>query len=320
MSTIETIRIDDITASIQVRKITAAGVDRLASRIRERGYQERYPVAVARIADGYKLLDGNHRLEAAKRLGSDAILAQVFDGLTPEDEYRIAFESNESQSTLVPMDWTDHAEFIWSLTAAGRSQTDVAGILGWGRGQVNLYQMMRNIDGGAWGLVVDTTKKANVSSGDGDDVSGHDTNVSTRIFTEGILRSIVALDAADQLSLVKDLAAGRDGRWTRACSHDFKLRVGCQIARFDVMGPRQRDHSFGLNEGKKPTDYHLFADMDGERILWLGYLPGHKMARIVCPERFISPIKLIVRLNSCKHGISWSGPGFPGHRIDKATR
>ncbi len=115
MTYLSHINIDEITAAIQVRKTTGPGVERMMRSLQERGYLDRYPVAVTPTANGYKLLDGNHRVEAARRLEVARVPAQVYEDLAPNDEYRIAYESNAGHDAVVPQDWTDNAEFIWSL-------------------------------------------------------------------------------------------------------------------------------------------------------------------------------------------------------------
>jgi len=209
MSFIQTINPASITAKIEVRKLNEAGIIRLMESIKEKGYLERYPIAVSVDGtDGYKLLDGNHRLEAITRLELDEIPAQVFEELTPDEEYRIAFESNEGLNTLVPQDWTDHAEFIWRLTGLGKTQEEVGKILGWKRGQISNYQALGKICHDAWEMIVATTKGQSVAINDTDGVAPNTTTVVPS-FTEGLLRSIVNLTPDQQVKLVKDLAANR---------------------------------------------------------------------------------------------------------------
>ena len=212
MTTYALIKPEAITASIQVRKITLPGVKRLKQSIKERGYLERYPLAVVRMdgfdVDEYKLLDGNHRLEAVRQLGLDFVPAQIFTDLTPDDEYRIAYESNRGQDAIVLQDWTDDAEFIWSLAAQAKTQQQIADIMRWSRVQVAQYQALRNITPDAWQIITVTTKEAVVTD-DKNGVVTSDVTTVTRFFTEGLLRAITALTAEQQVKLVKDLAAGR---------------------------------------------------------------------------------------------------------------
>jgi ParB-like chromosome segregation protein Spo0J len=133
MSTLTSIDIGLISAAIQIRKTSEPGVQRMMRSLQERGYLDRYPIAVAPAADGFKLLDGNHRVEAARRLEISRIPAQVYEDLAPNDEYRIAYESNAGHDAMVPQDWTDNAEFIWGLAGLGKTQAEIAEIMGWSR-------------------------------------------------------------------------------------------------------------------------------------------------------------------------------------------
>lgn len=228
------IDIDTITANIQIRKLSPKGIKRLKASIQERGYLSRYPLAVAPI-DGtgeYKLLDGHHRLEALRQLGQTQAPAQVFDGLTADEEYRLAYESNRGQDAIVPQDWTDDAEFIWSLAAQGKTQTQIGEIMRWNRSLIAQYAQHRNISPDVWQLIVVTTKGEFVTRQEDDDVTAKVTTVTT--FTEGLCRSIDPLTPAQQLSLVKDLAAGRTTKDKfRAQAERFKHRndLGAEATR-----------------------------------------------------------------------------------------
>jgi len=160
MAYLTQVSIEQITAAIQVRKVTEPGVQRMVRSLQERGYMDRYPVALTPIDGGYKLLDGNHRVEAARRLEIDAVPAQVYEDLTPNEEYRIAYESNAGHDALVPQDWTDNAEFIWSLAGLGRTQPEIAEIMRWSREGVKNYVALKNISPDAWQIIVGTTKSA----------------------------------------------------------------------------------------------------------------------------------------------------------------
>ncbi len=226
MSTLTSIDIGLITAAIQIRKTSEPGVQRMMRSLQERGYLDRYPIAVAPAADGFKLLDGNHRVEAARRLELSRIPAQVYEDLTPNDEYRIAYESNAGHDAVVPQDWTDNAEFIWSLAGLGKTQAEIAEIMRWGRGQVSQYQLLRGITADAWQIVVATTKQPAVASGE-DAVVASDATAVARPFTERLLRDITCLTAEQQLSLAKNLAAGKMNKAQfKAAAEKMKARNG----------------------------------------------------------------------------------------------
>jgi site-specific DNA-methyltransferase (adenine-specific) len=226
MTYLSHINIDEITAAIQVRKTTGPGVERMMRSLQERGYLDRYPVAVTPTANGYKLLDGNHRVEAARRLEVARVPAQVYEDLAPNDEYRIAYESNAGHDAVVPQDWTDNAEFIWSLAGLGKPQAEIAEIMGWNVSLVKQYSALRGISSEAWQIVVVTTKAGSVTAQDSDAVTTTVTPV-TGVFTENLLRSITSLTAEQQLWLVKSLAAGKmDKSQFKAAAEKAKARNG----------------------------------------------------------------------------------------------
>lgn len=224
MSTLTSIDIGLINAAIQIRKTSELGVQRMMRSLQERGYLDRYPIAVAPAADGFKLLDGNHRVEAARRLEISRIPAQVYEDLTPNDEYRIAYESNAGHDAVVPQDWTDNAEFIWSLAGLGKTQAEIAEIMRWGRGQVSNYVLLKSICPEAWQLIVATTKATSVATEENAVVAPNATAVA---FSENLLRSITCLTAEQQRWLVKSLAAGKmDKAQFKAAAEKAKERNG----------------------------------------------------------------------------------------------
>lgn len=226
MSTLTSIDIGLINAAIQIRKTSELGVQRMMRSLQERGYLDRYPIAVAPAADGFKLLDGNHRVEAARRLEISRIPAQVYEDLTPNDEYRIAYESNAGHDAIVPQDWTDNAEFIWSLAGLGKTQAEIAEIMRWSVSLVKQYSALRAISSEAWQIVVVTVKAGLVTTQDTDPVTAAVTTV-TGVFTEGLLRSITSLTSEQQLWLVKSLAAGKmDKAQFKAAAEKAKARNG----------------------------------------------------------------------------------------------
>lgn len=221
-----TISINDIMAWIKVRNLTEDGVDRLRKNIEARGYNTRFPIAVSRINGGYRGLDGNHRYEALRRLGEDMVLAQIYENLSEEDEYRIAYDSNKGHDLVVRQLWVDDAEFIWRLLDQGKTQAQVGEILGWSRSQIGQYNMLRSVCPEAWQIVNVTTKSSFVTNGNEDVVTS---NVTTVTFTEGLLRPITCLTPDQQLELVKALANGKiDKPKFNQLAEKYKIRNAIQ--------------------------------------------------------------------------------------------
>lgn len=221
------ISLNDIVAWIKVRNITEDGVDRLRKNIEVRGYNTRFPVAVSRINGGYRGLDGNHRYEALRRLGTDTVLAQVYENLSEEDEYRIAYDSNKGHDLVVRQLWTDDAEFIWRLLDQGKTQVQVGEILGWSRESVKFYATLRHITSEAWKIIIGTTNHKIVPEQSDEVVP---TNGTTVPFTEGLLRAITSLKDDQQLELVKALASGKiDKAKFNQQAEKYKARNAIQL-------------------------------------------------------------------------------------------
>lgn len=201
------IKITQITERINVRSIKPKGVERLRTKIDQVGYLPEKPVIVAPNGDGetYILIDGNHRIAALEELGRDSVEALIDETLVTEAmQLRRARLANEVSETVIPTTFVDDAELVWSLADKGMTQTDIGGVLGWGRGKVSQYAMLQSIDEQAWGIIA-TTSNALVA----DDENGTGSIFATTgsIFSERLLRQILSLASEQQFNLVSDLAA-----------------------------------------------------------------------------------------------------------------
>jgi len=83
-----------------------------------------------------------------------------------------------------------------------KPQEVIAGIMGWSRGQVSQYAMLKQISTEAWRLIA-TEMENNRSKPDDDGVADNATVVAKGIFSEYTLREIVSLTPSQQLELVK---------------------------------------------------------------------------------------------------------------------
>ena len=90
---------------------------------------------------------------------------------------------------------------VWKLAETGKNQETIAGIMGWSRGQVSQYAMLKEIDTQVWHIIATTFAESGSSEKD-DEVAGNATVVASP-FGERILREIVALTAVQQLELVR---------------------------------------------------------------------------------------------------------------------
>jgi site-specific DNA-methyltransferase (adenine-specific)/modification methylase len=204
----EMIPLDRIISRLSVRRISASGVARLQESMKWAGFLENYPLTVIPLEDGYQLIDGNHRYEAAKGLGIASVPCVIKTELTEAELYQMAMQSNNAAETVVPSNLVTYAEFIWARLAEedeqGKkkyTQSDVGKMLGWDREKIKDHAALRKICTEAWHIIGDTfekndpTEKNEASPGDGD----------TSPFTVRLLQSILPLTPEQQTELVKEL-------------------------------------------------------------------------------------------------------------------
>jgi DNA modification methylase len=209
MTEIRPMALDAITQRIEARSIKTAGVERLKGKIERLGFQVDKPIRVYPHNGGYCLIDGNHRLEAARALNLETVYAVIVDPPASDlDAIKQARESNEASETVVPTTFVDDAELVWRLTAE-HTQAEAARALGWERGQVAKYAMLQKIAPAAWNVVridsVPTIQGNGTSEENGDGT----TFVPSGTFTEGLLRNILPLRRKQQVELCKGLAGNK---------------------------------------------------------------------------------------------------------------
>ncbi len=197
----KSIKISEVLDTVQIRSLKKKGVEKLKNNIQKNGYVN-FPILVKQLTNGgYKLLDGKHRLEAMKALGEKEIPATILNqDIDESEDEQIAIKNNEASKTSIPTTLCDYAEFIWKKAEQGRTQEEIAGILGWSRSKVLNYSQLSSICKDAWKMI-DTTFDLAVSTNKWDDVSTIDTIVSP--FTEGLLRHILPLSPDQQIELVQ---------------------------------------------------------------------------------------------------------------------
>jgi site-specific DNA-methyltransferase (adenine-specific) len=118
------------------RGIRPAVVEKLKERMSE-GYNPARPITIT--ADGM-VIDGNHRVEAARLLGIKELPCLMRTG----DPYKIAAECNADEDTYAPMDLFDWLDVIASLKAAKLTQQAIGDRIGWSEGAVKQYSVLLN--------------------------------------------------------------------------------------------------------------------------------------------------------------------------------
>jgi hypothetical protein len=199
-----------IVSRVMARSVKPDGVDRLRGKIERLGFQADKPLRVYPVDGGYRLIDGNHRLEAAIRLALATVPALVVD--PPEDELaeiQQARESNEASETVVKTTFIDDAELVWKLTETFTQEQTAKAMGGWKQQRIAQYKALKKISEDAWEIIT-TSFSDSVVSDDDSDVVSDTTTVVKQKFTEGLLREILDLDAGQQVELCGYLAKGKD--------------------------------------------------------------------------------------------------------------
>jgi DNA modification methylase len=197
-----------ITERLRVRRLSASGIRRLQHSMQCSGFLTHFPLVVSPLAKGgYKLIDGNHRYEAALALGLVSIPCIVQAPLSELDRYTFVWQSNNAAENAIPSTLVTYAEFIRDLTGEGYTQTEIATVLGWSREKVKNYVALDQITKEAW-KIIGTTFEKDVPMDDENGVPVVGPSVPP--FTEGLLRAILDLSAEQQVELVTELATNKD--------------------------------------------------------------------------------------------------------------
>jgi len=116
-------------------------LERLRERIK-RGFNPARPLSVVE-EDGKKIVvDGNHRLKVLRELGIKEVPCLVYDEKEIQNTYRLAIECNEDENTYAPLDLFDYLEIIKKLREEGKTQKEIAGVLGWSVSKVKQYSAL----------------------------------------------------------------------------------------------------------------------------------------------------------------------------------
>lgn len=196
--------LDKIVSKLPVRRLSTSGLKRIQDSIKKVGFLDNYPIMVVPLGDGtYLLVEGNHRYESAKAEGISSVPCLVKHGLSEDEMYRLAIQSNSASGTLVPMTMVSYAEFIWERLAERDerdkkryTQPSLAKILGWTDSAVSNYALLSKIDKQVW-EIISTTFETSETKSPQEPVGEISTGVG--IFTENLLRNILDLTSEQQL-------------------------------------------------------------------------------------------------------------------------
>jgi len=192
------LKISEIKKTFQTRKINEQYVEFLIKDFTDNGFKNAYPVS---IDENGMLWDGNHRLNAAIRIGMTEI-PHIIE--TPENMRFEAHERNRVAANNLPETFVDHAEEIWGLLAEGKTQQVVADEMGWSRGKVADYALLENLYPNCWLIVAESQKFATIN-----EISSATNIVATATISENILRQVRNLTEHHQITIIQDLITGK---------------------------------------------------------------------------------------------------------------
>ncbi len=269
-----TITADKITKRIQVRSVKPRGVDLLKTKIERLGYLPERPLLVMSDGNGgYELIDGNHRLEAGLALGiTNYPIHVVSDDLDDSAKKRRARQANDAAEAVVPTTFVDDAELTWRELDNDKTQEQVAEIMGWDRGKVGKYAMLRKIKPRAWSVIVPTFDGNGTTDIDSDGTIF----VPTGTFTEGLLRSILDLRAPQQVELVNRLATEKDFTKSKFKSAAEAYAVRNAMKRYVVQELGDLDHSWWRNAFKEIEKGAYDKEWDAKL-----KAPGKKLTKLI---------------------------------------
>jgi ParB/RepB/Spo0J family partition protein len=103
---VHSIALSSISISSRLRALRQEKVDALAGSMRDRGLIN--PITVRRQDGGHRLIAGHHRLEAARKLGSQSIPAIVLKGLDAVDAELVEIDENLVRADLTAAEQAAH--------------------------------------------------------------------------------------------------------------------------------------------------------------------------------------------------------------------
>jgi hypothetical protein len=166
--------VKDVVIPRYHRAIKPWVLEQIKRSMQDHDYNIAYPITL----DGKKaLVDGRHRLEAAKELGIPRVpWVKKPDGVSP---IRFALQCNADGQLSAPDDVFDLAELCYGLAQDGWTGEQIAKELGWSEGAVYNYKAIKDdLHPKAWVLARLTNFNSLVSEDDDGFVSPKLTNVS----------------------------------------------------------------------------------------------------------------------------------------------
>ena len=127
---LQDIDLDDRTYEFRVMP----RVEKLKKSLEAEGQQ--FPVVLRGTEAPSQIVCGFRRIRALQELGARTVKATIRTDLTDEDAFKLSFLENEQRRNL---DDLDRANIVGKLQSQGKTQEEIAGILGRSRRQIARY-------------------------------------------------------------------------------------------------------------------------------------------------------------------------------------
>jgi site-specific DNA-methyltransferase (adenine-specific) len=164
MASMDNVRVEDVNVFSHHRQIKPWLLAEVSRSMKEHGYNPAYPIVID--SDG-NLVEGRHRLEAARAIGLESVpCIYKPDGVST---IRFGLQCNEDGQLTAADDVFDFAELCWNLAQEKWTGQQIADELGWTNSvDVTRHSQIKNLlHTKAWGLArYELPKNIDVGNGE----------------------------------------------------------------------------------------------------------------------------------------------------------
>ncbi|WP_165847694.1 ParB/RepB/Spo0J family partition protein [Ammonifex thiophilus] len=189
---------------LSLRPVIGFRVEVLKESIKKNGYDPACPLVVQKNGSGYLVVNGCHRLQAARELGLDRLPVVEFP--PEEDPVKLALRTQENDENVQPWDFLDRAFLVKRLYEELGTQERVAERLGWERSNVSRYLAIASLPGEVVTVIRSSVTVQGNSTVTEDCDRGHRKNLDD-LWSVRWFRHICSLPADElKLAVVKKIA------------------------------------------------------------------------------------------------------------------
>ena len=164
MASMDNVRVENVNVFSHHRQIKPWLLAEVSRSMKEHGYNPAYPIVID--SDG-NLVEGRHRLEAARAIGLESVpCIYKPDGVST---IRFGLQCNEDGQLTAADDVFDFAELCWNLAQEKWTGQQIADELGWTNSvDVTRHSQIKNLlHTKAWGLArYELPKNIDVGNGE----------------------------------------------------------------------------------------------------------------------------------------------------------